>query len=145
MFWVALFYPCSNDHSKISESLTDTNEGKSWWILPAVLMNITGCVVLYYRHTVLIVVLKWPFASCFFFFALESLKVNLFVQTSQLICVVDRLTAFYLMVTRSVTRTSVKINPLSANPTKWSNTQMVFLQFADKLFECDWPFCGVGA
>ena len=31
-------------------------------------------------------------------------------------------------------------NPLSANPTKWSNT---LKQFVD--LECVWPFCGVGA
>ena len=30
------------------------------------------------------------------------------------------------------------INPLSANPTKWSNT-------VDELFEYVWPFCVVGA
>ena len=35
------------------------------------------------------------------------------------------------------------INPLSANPTKWSNTYRQFA-FADELFECVWPFCGVG-
>ena len=37
-------------------------------------------------------------------------------------------------------------NPLSTNPTKWSNT---FKQFVDKLltncFECVWPFCEIGA
>ena len=32
-------------------------------------------------------------------------------------------------------------NPLSANPTKKSNT---LKQFADELFECVWPFCGIG-
>ena len=31
-------------------------------------------------------------------------------------------------------------NPLSANFTKWANTL-----FADELFECVWPFCGIGA
>ena len=30
-------------------------------------------------------------------------------------------------------------NPLSFNPTKWSNTLIV------ELFQCVWPFCGVGA
>ena len=34
------------------------------------------------------------------------------------------------------------LNSLSANPTKWSNT---LKQFADKLFECVWPFCKIGA
>ena len=32
---------------------------------------------------------------------------------------------------------SCPINPLSANPTKWSNTLF--------LFECVWPFCGISA
>ena len=32
------------------------------------------------------------------------------------------------------------IDPLSDNPTKWLSTQ-----FVDKLFECVWRFCGVGA
>ena len=32
-------------------------------------------------------------------------------------------------------------NPLSAISTEWSNT---LKQFADELFECVWPFCGVG-
>ena len=36
----------------------------------------------------------------------------------------------------------ISINPLSANPTKWSNT---LKQFVDELFECVRPFCGVGA
>ena len=30
------------------------------------------------------------------------------------------------------------LSPLSANPTKWSNTP-------NELFGCVWPFCGVGA
>ena len=34
------------------------------------------------------------------------------------------------------------INPLSANPTKWSNT---LKQFTDELFECVWPLCEIGA
>ena len=33
------------------------------------------------------------------------------------------------------------INPLSANPTKWSNT---LKHFVDDLFECVWPFCEIG-
>ena len=33
-----------------------------------------------------------------------------------------------------------KVNPLSANPTKWSNTLKQF----DELFECVWPFCVIG-
>ena len=36
----------------------------------------------------------------------------------------------------------ISINPLSANPTKWSNT---LKQFVDELFECVRLFCGVGA
>ena len=38
------------------------------------------------------------------------------------------------------------INPLSANPTKLSNTfKTIRRQFAYELFECVWPFCGVCA
>ena len=33
--------------------------------------------------------------------------------------------------------TNETLNPLSTNPT--------IPQFADKLFECVWPFCGIGA
>ena len=38
------------------------------------------------------------------------------------------------------------LNPLSANPTKWTNTLKQFvsnLQFPDKLFEYVWPFCDI--
>ena len=37
-----------------------------------------------------------------------------------------------------------QVKPLSANPTKWSNT-LKSAALADELFECVWPFCGVGA
>ena len=37
------------------------------------------------------------------------------------------------------------INNLSVNFTKWSNTSNNLSATADKLFECVWPFCGVGA
>ena len=37
------------------------------------------------------------------------------------------------------------INSLSTNPTKWSETLKPFVTVADELFECVWPFCGVGA
>ena len=33
-----------------------------------------------------------------------------------------------------------RVNPLSANPRKWSNALKPY-----ELFECVWPFCGVGA
>ena len=37
-------------------------------------------------------------------------------------------------------------NPLSPNPTKWSKTLILFVgNRSDELFECVWPFCGVGA
>ena len=39
----------------------------------------------------------------------------------------------------------ITLSPLSGNPTKWSNTQTIRRQTADELFECDWPFCGIGA
>ena len=34
------------------------------------------------------------------------------------------------------------INPLSANPKKWSNTLKNSSAVADELFECIWPFMG---
>ena len=37
------------------------------------------------------------------------------------------------------------LNPLSVNPTKWSDTLKQVVGFADKLFECVCSFCGVGA
>ena len=37
---------------------------------------------------------------------------------------------------------TAEINPLSTNPTKWSNT---LKQFADELCECIWQFCKIGA
>ena len=41
------------------------------------------------------------------------------------------------------------LNPLSASFTKWSNTLRQFVgklpTIADELFECVWPFCGIGA
>ena len=36
----------------------------------------------------------------------------------------------------SSSNSASKINPLGANPTKWSNTQTIRRQFADELFEC---------
>ena len=38
----------------------------------------------------------------------------------------------------------IVINPLSPDRTKWPNTNNSWA-VADKLFECVWPFCGVGA
>ena len=32
-----------------------------------------------------------------------------------------------------------------ANPTKFSSTLKQYIGKADKLFECGWPFCGIGA
>ena len=40
---------------------------------------------------------------------------------------------------------TITINPLSANPTKRSNTLKQLSAFPDELFECVWPYCGVGA
>ena len=37
------------------------------------------------------------------------------------------------------------INPLSANPKNGQTHSNNSPAFADKLFECAWPFCGVGA
>ena len=45
----------------------------------------------------------------------------------------------------------MNINPLSANPTKWSNTLNQFADeytlntLADELFECVWPICEIGS
>ena len=39
----------------------------------------------------------------------------------------------------------ITLSPLSGNPTKWSNTQTIRRQIVDELFECVWPFCGIGA
>ena len=37
------------------------------------------------------------------------------------------------------------INPLNANFTKMvKHTQTIRRQIADELFECVWPFCGIG-
>ena len=44
------------------------------------------------------------------------------------------------------THISVFFNPLSANHTKMAkHTQTIRHQFPVELFECVWPFCGVGA
>ena len=40
---------------------------------------------------------------------------------------------------------NLRLNPLSANPTEWSNTLKQFVGIADELFKCVWPFCGIGA
>ena len=37
------------------------------------------------------------------------------------------------------------LNPLSANPTKWSNTQTIRRKIADELFESVWSFYEIGA
>ena len=39
--------------------------------------------------------------------------------------------------------TQSNLNPLSVNATKWSNTQTIRRQFADKLLKCVCPFCAV--
>ena len=39
---------------------------------------------------------------------------------------------------------SLSVNPLSANPTKWSHSNNSPAT-ANELFGCVWPFCGVGA
>ena len=41
-----------------------------------------------------------------------------------------------------INSTFPQLNPLSANPTKWSNKHNSSA-VADELFECVWPFCGV--
>ena len=39
-----------------------------------------------------------------------------------------------------------EVYPLSTNITKWlKHTQTMRRQIADELFECVWPFCGIGA
>ena len=39
---------------------------------------------------------------------------------------------------------SISLNPLSANPTKWSNTPKQFVGRSRQI-EFVWPFCGIGA
>ena len=41
-------------------------------------------------------------------------------------------------------KSSGTLNTLGANPQKWSNKLNNSLAAADKLFECVWPFCGLG-
>ena len=48
-------------------------------------------------------------------------------------------------MTFSAVDTSIKVSPLSANPTEWLNLLKQFVGFADELFECVRPFCGIGA
>ena len=36
------------------------------------------------------------------------------------------------------------LEPLTTSPTKWSNTLKQLVSNFCKLFECVWPFCGVG-
>ena len=45
----------------------------------------------------------------------------------------------------SLTKKQVRLNPLSANLTKWPDTQTIRRQIADELFERVWPFCEIGA
>ena len=55
-------------------------------------------------------------------------------------------------LTKSSATTQAQIVPtlnlLSANFTKWSNTLKQFVgkmpTIGDELFECVWPFCGIG-
>ena len=61
--------------------------------------------------------------------------------------------AYTILVLKFAATTSFKkdkgkyknVNPLSTNPTTWSNTLKQFVSTADELFESVWPFCGVGA
>ena len=39
----------------------------------------------------------------------------------------------------------LQINHLSANPTKWPNTQTIRRQIANELLECVWPLYEIGA
>ena len=40
---------------------------------------------------------------------------------------------------------NIGLHPSSTNPTKWSNILKQLSAVADNLFECVWPFYGVGA
>ena len=54
-------------------------------------------------------------------------------------------TYYYHEKVRRKMRTAILLhllNPLSAKLRKWPNT---LKQFADELFECVLPFCGIGA
>ena len=44
-----------------------------------------------------------------------------------------------------LTKQQVRLNPLSANLTKWPDTQTIRRQITDELFERVWPFCEIGA
>ena len=48
----------------------------------------------------------------------------------------------YFVLQIIVSNSNLPITSLSANFTKWSN---ILKQFVDELFECVWPFRGVGA
>ena len=48
-------------------------------------------------------------------------------------------------LTEGFLKTPNSFYPLSANPTKWSNTLKIVKAIADELFECVWQFCGIGA
>ena len=58
---------------------------------------------------------------------------------------------YYILITLTFLCASCLIyfgiltNPWSSNLTKWSNTLKNLSAIADELFECVWPFCGVGA
>ena len=66
-----------------------------------------------------------------------------FVTYSVLLSVCFRLVTLFVFV--SVLSTCF-LNPLSTKLTKWSNTlKTIGRQFADELFECVWPFCGIDA
>ena len=43
-----------------------------------------------------------------------------------------------------IEKTQTLSNPLNPNPRKWSNTQALYQQKTNKLFEYVWAFCVVG-
>ena len=45
----------------------------------------------------------------------------------------------------TITLSTNNFNPLSINPTKWSDTIKQFVSCCQQVVECIWTFCGVGA
>ena len=79
-----------------------------------------------------------------FFSALTSLqffwkiwKINELLRKSLVFCF-SKLFSCHLHI-------CLKLNPLDANPQNCQTHLKNLLAFANKLFKCIWPFCGVGA
>ena len=67
----------------------------------------------------------------------EIIDIWTLICISPIVCKVK----IYWLYLNKLCVSALFINPLSANPTTWSNT---LKQIADELFECLWPFCEIG-